>query len=232
MPDALEPNNTPTTAYAVRASRYLGLTLCPDDADHFSIALERGDQLGVNVEAEVFAEPSFSTTLQDASGRVLASGHFLVTHVAATPGTYTVRIAASGSVSRSYDVGFFLSRGTPCDDDSHEPNDTSATATALALDTSLEGMLCPQDQDHFRFTVPEGQGVRVSLSNYVAAEGLLRLCLLDGARALELGCSTEASGATVSLPADLAGGRALTARVTGEDARTANGYTLRAELLP
>jgi hypothetical protein len=212
------------------ASRYLGLTLCPDDVDHFSIALERGDQLGVNVEADAFAEPAFSTTLQDASGRVLASGRFLATHVAAVPGTYTVRITAEGGIPRSYDVGFFLSRGTPCDDDGHEPNDTLATARALTGGMAVEGMLCPQDRDHFQLFVPEGQGARVSLSGYTAASGLLRLCLLDGAA--ELGCSAEASGATVFLPASVAGGRTLIARVTGDDARTRNGYTLQAELLP
>ncbi len=228
-PDALEPNDSAGTAYAVSASRYLGLTLCPDDADHFSIALERGDQLGVNVEADAFAEPVFSTTLQDESGRVLASGRFLTAHVAAKGGTYTVRISASGSEPRAYDVGFFLSRGTPCDDDIHEPNDTPATATALTEGTALEGMLCPQDSDHFLLAVPEGRGARVSLSNYAAASGLLRLCLFSGAT--ELGCSAEATGATVSLPANVAGGQTLTARVTGDDARTQNGYTLQAEPL-
>ncbi|QSQ22297.1 hypothetical protein JY651_45455 [Pyxidicoccus parkwayensis] len=231
-PDALEPNDTPATAYPVRASRYVGLTLCADDVDYFSITLERGDQLGVNVEADAFAEPAFSTTLQDASGRVLALGHFLATHVAAVPGTYTVRVAAQGSEPRSYDVGFFLSRGTPCDDDSHEPNDTSATATLFTAGAVIEGMLCPQDQDHFLLTVPEGQGVRVSLSNYVATDGLLRLCLLGGDGTQELGCSTEASGATVSVSGSIAGGRTLTVRITGDDARTTNGYTLQAELLP
>jgi hypothetical protein len=228
----LEPNDTVATASAVRASRYLGLTLCPDDADHFSLSLERGDQLGVNVEAEAYAEPAFSTTLQDASGRVLASGRFLTTHVAAVPGRYTVRISARGSEPRSYDVGFFLSRGTPCDDDLHEPNDTPGTAKALPEGTAVEGRLCPQDRDHFRLTVPEGRGVRVALSNYEAASGLLRLCLLGADGTSELGCSAEATGARVSLPTAVAGGRTLTARVTGEDARTVNGYTLQAELLP
>jgi hypothetical protein len=229
-PDALEPNDSIGTAYTVRASRYLALTLCPDDVDHFAIALERGDQLGVNVEADAFAEPLFSTTLQEASGRVLASGRFLTTHVAAKAGTYTVRISTRASEPRAYDVGFFLSRGTPCDDDAHEPNDTPATATPVTQDATLEGMLCPQDQDHFRLTVPEGRGVRVALSNYTAASGLLRLCLLNGVTEAE--CSTNPDEATVSLPAHVAGGQTLTARITGEDARTRNGYTLQVELLP
>lgn len=231
-PDALEPNDAVSTAYTVSASRYLGLTLCPDDEDHFSVRLERGDQLGVNVEADVFAEPAFSTTLQDASGRVLASGRFLATHVAAVSGTYTVRISAQGREPRSYDVGFFLARGTPCDDDVHEPNDTPATATPLTEGPPREGRLCPQDRDHFRLTVPAGSGVRVSLSNYEASQGLLRLCLLGGDDTTELACSTEAAGAVVSLPPSVAGGHGLTARVSGDDARTMNGYTLQAELLP
>ncbi|NMO19128.1 hypothetical protein HPC49_28460 [Pyxidicoccus fallax] len=104
-------------------SRHPGLTLCPGDADHFSIALERGDQLGVSVEADAFAEPAFSTTVRDASGTVLASGRFRVTHVATVTGTYTVRISSQGSESRSYDVGFFLSRGPPRNEDAAlEPN--------------------------------------------------------------------------------------------------------------
>ena len=230
QPDTFEPNDSVATASPVSASRYLGLTLCPDDVDHFSIALERGDQLGVNVEADAFSEPAFSTSLQDASGRVLASGRLRATHVAAVPGTYTVRIAAEGGVPRSYDVGFFLSLGTPCDDDAHEPNDTPGTARALVEGSAVEGMLCPRDRDYFQLPVPEGRGARVALSGYIAASGLLRLCLLDGA--VELGCSAEASGAAVSLPASVAGGRTLTTRVTGDDARTRNGYTLQAELLP
>lgn len=230
QPDAFEPNGSVSTAWAVSASRYLGLTLCPDDVDYFTLSLERGDQLGVNVEADAFAEPAFSTTLQDASGRVLASGRIRATHVAAVSGPYTVRILAGGGLPRSYDVGFFLSRGTPCDDDGHEPNDTSGTARTLVAGTAIDGMLCPQDQDHFQLTVPEGRGVRVALSDYTATSGLLRLCLLEGNS--ELGCSTAPTGASVSLPASVAGGRVLTVRITGDDARTMNGYTLQAEWLP
>jgi len=208
------------------------LTLCPGDADHYSLALERGDQLGVNVEAEVFAEPVFSTALQDARGRVLATGRLRMSHVAAERGVYTVRIASRDALPRAYDVGFFLARGTPCDDDVHEPNDTVDTATTLPEALSLEGMLCPGEQDHVRFTVPSAQGVKVSLSGYAAERGLLRLCLLGESGGAELGCSHDAEGATVSLPASAVAGQRLTVRVVGDDARTTNGYTLQVEWLP
>ncbi|WP_224362943.1 hypothetical protein [Hyalangium versicolor] len=226
QPDALEPNDSPAAAFPVSASRYLDLTLCTGDVDHFSIALQRGDQLGVNVEGDPFAEPSFSTSIMDASGRVLASGRMLASFVAAVPGLYTVRVSTSAATQR-YDLGFFLSRGTPCDDDRQEPNDTSATAKGYVPGTSIEGVICPQDQDHFRVSVQEGRGIRASLTNYVAASGLLRLCLLEGAT--ELGCSEEPAGAVVALPAAAVGGKSLTARITGDDARTTNGYTFQVE---
>jgi hypothetical protein len=70
--------------------------------------------------------------------------------------------------------------------------------------------------------------VKASLTNYAAASGLLRLCLLYGST--ELGCSDEPTGAVVSLPAATAGGKILTARITGDDARTTNGYTFQVEL--
>ncbi|WP_163864281.1 hypothetical protein [Myxococcus eversor] len=232
QPDALEPNDAVTTAFPVSASRYVKLTLCPDDVDHYSLTLERGDQLGVNVEAEVFAEPVFSTALQDARGRVLATGRFRMSHVVAERGVYTVRIASRDALPRAYDVGFFLARGTPCDDDIHEPNDTVETATALPEALSLDGMLCPGEQDHVRFTVPSSQGVKVSLSGYAADRGLLRLCVLGESGGAELGCSDDVEGATVSLPASAVAGQRLIARVVGDDARTTNGYTLQVEWLP
>ncbi|HYI01038.1 hypothetical protein [Hyalangium sp.] len=225
--DVLEPNDSAAEAFPVSASRYLDLTLCAGDVDHFAIMLQRGDQLGVNVEGDPFAESSFSTVILEGSGRVLASGHMLTSFVAASPGTYTVRASTLAPAQR-YDVGFFLSRGTPCDDDRQEPNDTSATAKPYALGTTVEGVICPQDWDHFTLSVPEGHSARASLTNYSAASGLLRLCLFDGAT--ELGCSEDPAGAVVSLPASVVGGKLLTARITGDAVRTTNGYTFQVEL--
>jgi len=227
QPDGLEPNDSPAAAFPVSASRYLELTLCAGDVDHFSIALERGDQLGVNVEGDPFAESSFSTVILEAGGRVLASGRMLASFVAALPGTYVVRVSTLAP-AQQYDVSFFLSRGVPCDDDRQEPNDTPATAKPYAPGMAVEGVICPQDSDHFTLSVPGGRGVRASLTNYSAASGLLRLCLFEGTT--ELGCSEEPAGAMVSLPAEVVGGKTLTARITGDDARTTNGYTFQVEL--
>jgi hypothetical protein len=77
----------------------------------------------------------------------------LVSYVAPTPQKYYVVISTTDPF-QTYDVTFLLSRGTPCDDDSHEPNDLSTQATALNTATQLDGAICPQDQDWFSASVP------------------------------------------------------------------------------
>ncbi len=187
QPDRYEPNNDRATP-GHHAERYFGLTLCQGDVDYYAFTLARGDQLAVNLDADPFSENTFTTVVKDASGRTLASGKLLVDYVASAADTYYVGICTTDAY-QPYDVTFFTSRGTPCDDDGFEPNDTPATATPLNTASQIDGAICPQDQDHFSVAVPSGKGVSVSLINYSSADGLLRLCLFDGPT--ELACSDD-----------------------------------------
>ena len=223
--DRYEPNNAPTTAFGVSAQAYRDLTLCLNDQDWYSINLARGDQLGVNLDADPFSENVFSTFIKDDSGRTLASGKLLVSYVAPAAQKYYVSISTTDPF-QLYDVTFLLSRGTPCDDDALEPNDSQSQPTALNTQTQIDGAICPQDQDWFRATVPAAQGLRASLINYSSANGLLRLCAFDGLT--QLGCS-EDPAPVVDVPAATAGGKQLTVRVVGSNDRTANAYTLKVE---
>lgn len=227
QPDAYEPNNDTSKAYGAQGNReYTALTLCANDIDYYSLLLRRGDQLGVNVSGDQFAEQTFSTLVQDSTGRVVASGKMLSSFVAPTEATYFVVISTTDQFQK-YSVHFLLSRGTPCDDDTHEPNDTAATAKPLNQATQLEGRVCPQDNDYFSLNVPASKGARVSLINYASTGGLLTLCLFDGAT--QLGCSDDAATPLVDIPAAAAGGKTLTARVYAADARVQNSYTFKAE---
>ncbi len=225
QPDRYEPNNELSKAFSVAIGRYDNLTLCPNDADYYALALNRGDELGVNIDADLFSEGTFSTAVKDATGRSLASGRLIASYVAAAPQTYYVVISTTDSY-QPYDVTFLVNRGTPCDDDRYEPNDTLAQATAFNSATGLDGTVCPQDQDHFKVAVPAGKGVRLSLLNYTAGAGLLRLCLLDGETVLS--CSDDVSP-VLTADAAVAGGKLLTARVVGSTERVSNSYTLKAE---
>ncbi len=227
QPDRYEPNNDDTRAFSVAPGPYRGLTLCAADVDWYSIALSRGDQLGVNVDADPFAENNFTTVVKDSSGRTLSGGRLLVSYVAPVPATYFVVISTTDPF-QPYDVTFLKSRGTPCDDDVLEPNDSPAQPTLLNTSTQADGRICPQDQDWFRATVPAGKGVRASLINYAAGTGLLRLCLFQSDGTTLLGCSSDVlpvvSASTTALT-----GTSVLVRVVGDSDRIANSYTLSLE---
>lgn len=227
QPDVFEANDDRDSAKAVKTNTlHTGLTLCPNDLDYYAFTLSRGDQLGINIDADPFAESTFTTVVQDSTGRTLASGRLLTSYVAAAPDTYYVAISTSDAF-QPYDVRFLLSRGTPCDDDGWEPNDLPTQAVPLNAAGVVDGVVCPQDKDHFTVTVPAGKGVQVSLTDYNSANGLLRLCLFDGAT--QLGCSEDVKSPLVAAPAETVAGKAVTARIDAADVRAANSYTLKVE---
>lgn len=227
QPDRYEPNNDLSKAFGVAPGPYRDLTLCQGDVDWYSISLARGDQLGVNVDADPFAENNFSAVVKDTTGRTLAGGRLLTSYVAPLPATYFVVISTIDAF-QPYDVTFLKSRGTPCDDDTLEPNDSAAQPTLLNTSTQADGRICPQDQDWFRATVPSGKGARATLLNYAAGTGLLRLCLFQSDGATLIACSADAMPVVSVAAADLTGSSVLV-RVLGDSDRIANSYTLSLE---
>jgi hypothetical protein len=225
--DRYEPNDDDARAFNVAPGTYRNLTLCANDVDWYGISLARGDQLGVNLDADPFSENTFTTVIKDATGRTLAGGRLLVSYVAPAPARYFVVIASTDPF-QAYDVTFLKSRGTPCDDDALEPNDSATSPTALNMTSQADGQVCPQDQDWFRVAVPAGKGVTARLVNYDAGRGLLRLCLLAADGVTSLGCSSDPMP-VVSAPSATAGGRNVLVRVLGDGDRIANSYTLRTE---
>lgn len=224
QPDIYEPNNERSTARAMTPNVYYGLTLCENDVDFFAFNLSRGDQLGINVDADPFAENTFTTVVQDATGRTLASGRLLTSFVAATPETYYVGISTTDPY-QPYDVRFLLSRGTPCDDDTWEPNDSLAQPTPVNMSGFVDGAICPQDVDHFEVNVPSSLGITARLTDYNSANGLLQLCLFEGGT--ELACSEDQTLPVVSASAAQAGGKPVVLRILAVDPRAANSYTLQ-----
>jgi hypothetical protein len=227
QPDRYEPNNDDTKAFGVAPGPYRNLTLCPADQDWYSIALSRGDLLGVNVDADPFAENNFTTVVKDATGRTLAGGRLLVSYVAPVPATYFV-VVSTIDPFQTYDVTLLKSRGTPCDDDVLEPNDSATQPTLLNTSTQADGRICPQDQDWFRSTVPTGQGVRARLVNYAAGNGLLRVCLFQGDGTTLLGCVADLMP-SITVPATALTSNQILVRVVGDTERSANSYTLSLE---
>ncbi len=227
QPDRFEPNDELGAARAVQVNvDHYDLTLCPDDLDWFVFALSRGDQLGVVVDADPFAEHTFTTVVQDGSGRTLASGRLITSYVAPIAADYYVAIDTTDPYQQ-YDVTFLKTRGVPCDDDAFEPNDGPAQATPANAAGELHGAICPQDKDHFLVNVPDGKGLKLSLVNYDSAGGLLTLCAHDAG--VEVGCSDDPAPLVEASSAQV-GGKAVLVQVSAPDERTRNTYTLKVEL--
>jgi len=71
------------------------------------------------------------------------------------------------------------------------------------------------------------KGARISLVNYDASHGLLRICLFDGMT--QLGCSDDPMPVVSATAMDVGGHTGVKARVLGSTDRVANGYTLKVE---
>lgn len=226
QPDSYEPNQTRETAFAAAPGTYERLTLCEGDLDYWALTLSRGDQLGVNVETDVYAEDSFRISIQDTTGRTVAAGKLLASYVAAANANYYVAISTTDPY-RPYDVTFLRSRGTPCDDDTLEPNDTEADAKPLTAATVIDGMICPQDMDHFSASVPAGKGLHVALGNTNPSAGVLRFCLYKAGT--QVRCTDTATSLTIDATAAEVGGTQLVVRVVGATDRTTNAYSLQVE---
>jgi hypothetical protein len=224
QPDRYEPNDSLMRAFAIVPSTLRDLTLCQGDVDWYGVTLQRGDQLGVNVEADPFSENTFSTTIRDSTQRTVASGRFLVSYVAPAAGKYYV-VVSTLDPFQPYDVSFLQSRGIPCDDDALEPNDGPMQAVALNAQRSADGKVCPQDADWFQPQPAAGQGLVARLTNYNASRGLLRLCLVTVDGMQELACSDDAEPEVRASAAQVMM-RPMLVRVTGSTERVNNAYTL------
>jgi hypothetical protein len=226
QPDRFEPDEEISTARAMTPDLYPDLTLCTADVDVYAFNLARGDLIGVILYADPYAENTFTTLVQDAFGRTLASGKLVASYVASSPATYYVSISTTDAY-QPYDVKFLLTRGIPCVDDVWEPNDFPTQATRVNTGELVDGAICPQDSDHFSVVVPSGNGLQASLGEYQPSGGLLRLCMF--VEGIELRCSDDPPSVTAT--GVEVGGKTVVVRVNAADPRVANGYTLLVEFL-
>ncbi len=170
--------------------------------------------------------------MKDPTGRTVAGGRFLTSYVAPVQASYYVVISTIDDY-QPYGINILKSRGTPCDDDNLEPNDTMETATPLGTTVLANGRVCPQDQDWFRATVPVGATqVRASLIGYTPSQGLLRLCMFRNDGVTQAGCTdgTTLDGGLPFIQATAATiGATVVVRVVGTSEQIANSYTLSLE---
>ncbi|MGC4121799.1 MAG: hypothetical protein QM765_45920 [Myxococcales bacterium] len=170
QPDRYEPNAAMAEAAPIVSGDYANLTLCDGEQDWYSVKLTRGDRFDVFVDADPLFQDVMDTRLLDGTGRVLGQGALALDRTVSLDGTYYLRMQTSDAFV-DYGLRIAISRGTPCDDDAFEPNDTAASAASLHDQGDYDKLtVCGLDRDWFLLDVPAGKKLRVEL-NYVPTEG-------------------------------------------------------------
>lgn len=195
--DAFEPNYSPFEgehaeglAASLSPGSHEDLYACQGQDDWYALELTQGKQLQAEIHFD-HAQGDLELTLYGPDGQ---------THLAQSQGFSDVeridlpRILTGGrhylrvflnpldgeNLANRYTLSLRVDDATACADDAHEPNNTRAEARSLP-DGSHDLVLCPSDEDWFRFNLAadnvvsfqvqsEGQGVEMTLFDPTGAQ--------------------------------------------------------------
>lgn len=177
--DGFEPNDDadadPVDLNAGSSVDLEELTVCRDDADWFPVEIDEVDEQLSVTAVQGAASPGLiveilatdAATVLDAADTDDGERRSAAA-VAATPGTYFVRVTApEGLEARGLNYTLTITRTEPdgCVPDGFEPNETADAAAALSLGNQ-EARLCRSDEDTdwFRFDVALGDEVDLTLA--------------------------------------------------------------------
>jgi len=225
--DPLEPNDAVELASPLGPGRTTELTLCPGDEDWMAIDLARGDRLQVIVNTDFLAAEAFHIVLFDPGpSEALQQASMLIDYVVAQDGSYLLRTRTDDSQA-TYSLITTVSRGTPCDDDAFEPNDTAVAALPIAAGVYGPLQICPGDEDWFVMERTPGQHLEVGIE-FPALQGDLDLDLIAGDGQTLVMRSASAGNAELVFVDDLPGTRFFV-RVYA-DAQIGNAYEMTVDL--
>lgn len=184
LDDSAEPDDTPAEAPALSAGTIAERRLCPGDVDTARISVVAGERLAVVLTRDP-AHGLPTLTLRDDAGALIAeaSGDEPTLRVEDASGLAGSRVLTvtppDGDTGLSYALDVALI-SVPCAEDSLEPNNTPEAAVPMALGLWDSGVLCPGDQDWFRFSLAADERFDVTL-DHEAKLGDLDLELRDAA---------------------------------------------------
>jgi Ca-activated chloride channel family protein len=159
--DEHEDNDSVQTAKPLEAGSHR-LHTCPGDEDWFTVALQAGDTLFIDVRGEPDAEreqaPALELEVYDAAGRRLAQGTDDGGTLTAAlwqvreAGNYAVRVRGADTEQQGpYALALYPYRPCPEGGDRYEDNNTAAQATKLDGQVPQHRYLrlCPDDVDYY-----------------------------------------------------------------------------------
>jgi len=193
--DAFEENDAFDATALLTPGVHSNLVMCEgDDVDWYSFEVAEGQSFQFfALAAEAFgtlavdlygpdAADATATPVETVDG--VRAVKRLQQQVGAAAGTWRVRVRREAGAAVLYSVRVFVYDGRlplECpDDDGFEDNDDAASATPLAVDTTLEAIVCGADSDWYRVPVVAGELMSLR-ADFVNAVGNLDLKLYDSA---------------------------------------------------
>ncbi|MEM7248376.1 MAG: PPC domain-containing protein [Acidobacteriota bacterium] len=162
--DPAEPDDSLSQAWARSGGLHAGLMRCAYDQDWSRFHLAGGAEVRVTVDHDAAASP-LTVALVGPTGAELDSamttgGTVTLTVTAPFAGTHHVSVDGIADAETGYD----LTIDADCIDDPSEPNATLATGAAVALGTTPDLVVCPDDVDHYLVGVQAFETLTVELA--------------------------------------------------------------------
>ncbi|MBT3221526.1 MAG: hypothetical protein HN348_20795, partial [Proteobacteria bacterium] len=167
--DNYEPNDAYSEAIPIAPDTYSNMTLCVGDADWFSLSLSNGEVLDAktffthadnDLGMRLYKLNDDGTTTYRAGADTLTDNENLV-YQPFDDGTFLLYIYRTrGTTLASYELQLAVS-GSPCVEDSFEPNNSYFEAAAIPNGEYIDLTLCVGDSDWYSLEMSNGQVLEV-----------------------------------------------------------------------
>lgn len=226
--DSFEPNNTLLGAKRIEAGEYQALMLCPADEDYYSISLNKGDHIEIEVRFDNLKADIdivlFDPLGNEAAYSITSTNIEKITFAANMSGDYILNIFAWDNGSAQYQLNININRIQSCTDDRFEDNDSVNTATKLTSDEIYGLKICPTDYDYYSISLNKGDRLSTGVF-YTESQGKLYSALLssDGKTVFATG-ENQSGDIVLNITATYSGEYILLVR--GIDENVKNDYDI------
>lgn len=204
--DSFEDNDQDFGAPFVFPGSHANLNVCVGDEDYYDVILSAGERVDVDVLFS-HAEGDIDVQLLGFLGIPLDSStssndNESVSYTANNTGFFTIRVALFSDTGtmpgNPYTMNVTVTSAPPpmCTADAHEPNDTAAAATSLAVGNYGNLHACTDD-DFYAFSFNQGDAVSIGAS-FSHAEGDLDVELLNPSGTVVASGTTNTNDESIS----------------------------------
>lgn len=164
--DFYEPNDTLGDAADAGEGIFAG-TICADDLDHFAFSVGAGTEVSVLLDGFVHDDGDLDLALLAGDGTPLVTSAGvedteLVTWCSAENGELVAAVSGYLGSENPYELTITTAAGDCCVDDGLEP-DPFLDPTLIESGDTIDGTICPDNDDHFAFEVTEESLVNIVL---------------------------------------------------------------------